>query len=458
MLHEHFRCVEPIIRFSMQFYTEPIIPLRVPTVTERLDPPLIDVYVPHGRKDRRQINIAESDAIVDEIESIVSDASFEGRTIGVVSLIGLKQSHYIQTQLLSRIGEKAYLDHDITCGNAATFQGKERDIMFVSMVEDSETQSARTMLLWEQRFNVAFSRARDRMYLVRSVDETELRPDDLKARAIQHFKSPMKMAASDAGDLIELCESGFVRDVFQRLHNLGFRVTPQVKVAGRSIDMVVEGEQGRRLAIETDGDQYHTPEQWMDDIARQRTLERMGWRFWRCWGSSFRLDPDACMTDLIETMESLGIQPLWGERPRGVYTEHRVVEEPTPASAEIPEERDFRMAAQAQRPPETSVEAEEVSSRPTISDLVTTPPPLAEAASEDLSQFETPAMEETEIVEVGDSVLISYNDEPERKYTIRISDTEHDPDRIPFLARPVPKSCCNSKTNAPRFSASFISW
>jgi hypothetical protein len=44
MLKEHFRCVEPIIRFSMQFYPEKMLPLRVPNAQERLDPPLIDIY------------------------------------------------------------------------------------------------------------------------------------------------------------------------------------------------------------------------------------------------------------------------------------------------------------------------------------------------------------------------------------------------------------------------------
>ena len=56
MLREHFRCVEPIIGFSFQFYTEPIVPVRVPKSSERLSPPLIDVLVPHGRKDRSNCN------------------------------------------------------------------------------------------------------------------------------------------------------------------------------------------------------------------------------------------------------------------------------------------------------------------------------------------------------------------------------------------------------------------
>jgi hypothetical protein len=33
MLKEHFRCVEPITRFSMPFYDEPLIPLRIPKGT-----------------------------------------------------------------------------------------------------------------------------------------------------------------------------------------------------------------------------------------------------------------------------------------------------------------------------------------------------------------------------------------------------------------------------------------
>ena len=53
ILREHFRCVEPIIRFSSRFYDKSLIPLRVPTASERLDPPLIDIYVPFGRKVRR---------------------------------------------------------------------------------------------------------------------------------------------------------------------------------------------------------------------------------------------------------------------------------------------------------------------------------------------------------------------------------------------------------------------
>jgi very-short-patch-repair endonuclease len=305
MLKEHFRCVEPIIRFSFQFYADEIVPVRLPKASERLSPPLIDVYVPHGRKDRSNRNLAEAEAIVDEVSHIVGDPKMAGRSIGVISLIGSKQAQLNQAMLLERIGEDAYLRHDIDCGDSAVFQGKEKDIMLLSMVECPQTRTSKTALPFQQRFNVALSRARDREYLFHSVTEEMLKPDDLKAKALRHFKNPTEGRIIPPTDLMALCESNFERDVLARLVELGYRVRPQVKVGPYSIDLVVEGHDDHRLAVELDGDQFHGPERWAEDLARQRVMERVGWRFWRCWGSSFRLDPEACMDDLIRSLNAM---------------------------------------------------------------------------------------------------------------------------------------------------------
>src|SRR5206468_12192374 len=101
---------------------------------------------------------------------------------------------------------------------------------------------------------VALSRARDRMYLVRSVDESILKPDDLKAKVIQHFKKPMDGSPMETKDAIRLCQSDFEREVFRKLVARGWRVRPQIKVSEYSIDLVIEGSDDRRLAVELDGD------------------------------------------------------------------------------------------------------------------------------------------------------------------------------------------------------------
>ena len=418
LLREHFRCVEPIIRFCFQFYNEPLIPLRVPNAKERLDPPLIDIYVPHGQKDRRQINVAEAEAIVEEIDTIVKDATYSDRTIGVVSLIGAKQAHYVQSLLLERIGDAAFMRHQIACGDSATFQGKERDIMFISMVDSPQSKSAKTSIVFQQRFNVALSRARDRQYLVRSVTEEMLNPEDLKAKVIQHFKSPMLNQPSDIREQIELCDSDFERDVYTRLTNLGYKVIPQVHVGLYSIDLVVEGVDDRRLAIELDGDKYHGPERWADDLSRQRVLERVGWRFWRCWGSSFTLDPDGCMDDLVSTLTLMEISPIGAMTSPVVYTEHRVVTRPNELEQGAEEHQTAMLVA----------EAVNSLSMGNLADIETSQANKTGQGQE--VPRGTEEQDEELFIQPGDRVLISYNDEPERQYTFSLSRRSHDPDHF----------------------------
>ena len=158
-----------------------------------------------------------------------------------------------------------------------------------------------------------------------SIEETDLQnTDDLKLKVIQHFKNPMPNMYENIKDNLELCDSGFERDVYKRLDDLGYLVRPQVSVGGYSIDLVVEGGHDKRLAIELDGDRYHTAENWLNDWNRQRTLERVGWIFWRCWGSDYLLDSDGCIQDLINRLESLGIKPTDDKKIDNSFTEHRI--------------------------------------------------------------------------------------------------------------------------------------
>ena len=270
----------------------------------------MDIYVPTGKREkRRKINRAEAEVIVEEIKALTQEAAYP-RSIGVVSLIGSEQAEYIRARLSDAIGEELMQRHAILCGDSATFQGTERDVIFLSMVADPTNRTALTTLRYEQRFNVAVSRARDRVVLVRSLRREDLNPSDLKARLIAHFDEPMQLATDVTRQGLDACESGFERDVMQKLLDRGYRVQPQVGPFGFRIDLVVEGANGRRLAIECDGDRFHGPEQWREDMRRQRVLERAGWQFWRCFASSFYRDVDLATADLFDTLSRLGIEPV----------------------------------------------------------------------------------------------------------------------------------------------------
>lgn len=343
VLREHFRCVAPIIEYSKrEFYDNQLRPLRLPKRSERLDPPLIDVHVLDGARGRGKINPGEARFIVEEIRKISTDPEMAGRSLGVVSLLGSEQAKFVYDMVSDELGQEVIERHDIAFGDARTFQGKERDIMFLSMVVSGTPQAA-SPHQFSQRFNVAASRARDRMYLVRSVALDQLSSADaLRRGLIEHFESPFLQTEEEIRDLRSLCESEFEREVFDVLVERGYRVVPQVAVGRYRIDLVVEGENDARLAIECDGDQYHGPDQWDHDIQRQRILERAGWTFWRCFASTFTLHKDEVVEDLVRTLEAHGIGPLGtASEARSIYSraiEFRAFEEDESAPEPITED------------------------------------------------------------------------------------------------------------------------
>ncbi|MBH0064488.1 AAA domain-containing protein [Psychrobacter sp. SZ93C1] len=329
MLKEHFRSVAPIIEFSKrEFYNHELIPLRKAKPSERLDPPLIDIYVTDGYRIKgSDINPSEVRFIVDEIKTLVSDLAYKGKTIGVVSLLGNKQAHNIMEILNKELDEAVMTAFDIACGDARTFQGKERDIMFLSLIVAPGAAHAQTRDTFAQRMNVAASRARDRMYLVRSIELDELsQADHYRAELIKHFQAPFMQDEEEVSDLRDKCESPFETEIFDLLIERGYRVVPQVKAGAYRIDIVVEGENDNSLAIECDGDRYHGPDKWESDMQRQRILERAGWKFWRCFASTFVTRRNEVVQDLLAELERLEIYPITTDTAySSSYVESRVV-------------------------------------------------------------------------------------------------------------------------------------
>ena len=65
-------------------------------------------------------------------------------------------------------------------------------------------------------------------------------------------------------------------------------------------------------------------------------LERVGWRFWRCFASNFYRDPDGVLNELVEMLTRMGIEPVGKSetsRPERRFTEHRTIK---PVAAEQP--------------------------------------------------------------------------------------------------------------------------
>ncbi|HXG52850.1 MAG TPA: AAA domain-containing protein [candidate division Zixibacteria bacterium] len=330
-LREHFRCVPEIIRFSNELcYTDaPLIPLRQPP-PKRL-PPLKTKYVNDGfcqGEGQRILNPVEADAIVAALQNCLEDDTYEGKTMGVIVLQGHAQAELIERRLAEMLEPKVREERRLRCGTPATFQGDQRDVIFLSLVvAPNHHFRALTGLPDQRRFNVAMSRARDQVWLFHSVQLHDLSREDLRWKLLNFFyNSDRQPIATPYEELLRLerelrhrsrrtgeqpspYESWFEVDVALELLRRKYRIRPQVEVAGYRIDLVVEGLDNR-LAIECDGEAWHGPDRFDQDMARQRQLERAGWTFVRVRESEFYAARDTSMHRVTEACEELGIRPI----------------------------------------------------------------------------------------------------------------------------------------------------
>jgi len=314
MLKEHFRCIPEIIQFSNELcYQGGIVPLRNPPPTQRLEPALESVFVEGGHREGRQdINKPEAREICKRLKEVIEDTRYRGKTFGVISLLGNDQAKYIFNIIDEYLTPEQQDSCKFRASDAYAFQGDERDVMLLSKVVGSNDEKRLTALtsdVYRQRFNVAVSRARDQLILFHSVQlGTDLKNTEELRYKLLNFVQKGIPTVREKEDVKDLFEYPFEEAVYYWLINRGYHVTPQVKVGNYRIDLVVEGTR-TRLAVECDGDRWHSQEVRLADGIRQRQLERAGLTFPRVWGSSFYQDPDSSMTPILSKFKELQIQP-----------------------------------------------------------------------------------------------------------------------------------------------------
>jgi len=311
-LQEHFRCVSPIIQFSNNLsYEGKIKPLRDDSEVLRRPPTV--AYRVKASEVRGSRNEEEAQTITSLLVAMTEQPEYRNASFGVISMAKEEQAFYIDTLLRRYLTETEYARREILCGNAAHFQGDERDVIFLSMVDTPEGNGPLSLrsedgndYMYKKRFNVAASRARDQMWVIHSLDpHTNLKDGDIRKRLILHAENP-KAFAIMLSEQEQRVESEFEKLVLRRLMQAGYRVVPQWPVGAYRIDLVVEGG-GKRLAVECDGDRWHPIEKLEEDMARQAILERLGWRFERIRGSQFFRNPDKAMEPVFARLRALEI-------------------------------------------------------------------------------------------------------------------------------------------------------
>lgn len=335
-LREHFRCVSPIIQFSNQLsYEGKIKPLRDDSDVKRR--PATVAYRVKSSGARGHVNEEEAYAVASLLIAATQQSEYKDATFGVISMISTTEAQALRIDTLLRryLSATEYTRRQILCGNPAQFQGDERDIIFISIVDtpkgdgplDLRSDGSANDYMYRKRFNVAASRARDQLWVVHSLDpDNDLKEGDIRKRLIKHATNP-KAATTFADEQEQRAESEFEKQVMRRLLQAGYHVVSQWPVGSYRIDMVVEGA-GKRLAIECDGDRWHPIEKLEADMARQAILERLGWRFVRIRGSQFFRNPSQAMEPVFARLQALDIPPIGtNNAPQASYQQHSELKE-----------------------------------------------------------------------------------------------------------------------------------
>ena len=314
MLREHFRCVPEIIGFSnMLSYDGKIRPLRDAS-NSMLLPAVVNYRVSNGQRDGKT-NPQEAKTIVALIQACFEQPEYDGKSFGVISLLGDEQVKLIQQEIERNLKPHDIIGRSILCGNSANFQGDERDVIFLSLV-DSGTGTGPIHMLnfgpddsYRKRYNVAVSRARDQLWVVDSLNPTtDLKPGDIRKTLIDYSLDPKASEATHA-EIEKKADSPFEVSVAHALADRGYHLVQQWKVGSYRLDIVaVCGK--KKVAIECDGERWHSGEEKIrEDMERQTILERLGWRFIRIRGSEFYKDSEKTIERVISELTSYGITP-----------------------------------------------------------------------------------------------------------------------------------------------------
>jgi superfamily I DNA and/or RNA helicase len=314
LLKEHFRCAPEIIGFSNELcYSNEIVPLRRVDSRENVGPFIVTSKVIGGsREENKALNVKEAECIVEKILECCSDERYSGMTMGVISLLGDAQAELIQEMLVDRLGMEKLLQRRLICGDAYSFQGDERDIIFLSMVIANNAKfTALTKGSDIRRFNVAASRARNQMWLFHSVDLEELNNKCVRYSLLKYCL--LKNAHEEEAVSKEyLLLNDFEVNIENIIKESGYKITPKVKVGKYIIDFVVEtdtsldmqGMHYKKIAVKCIGMSGNEDYDWQKQYEMQLCLERMGWEFYKIRASEFYRNPSVVMERLAQKLNS----------------------------------------------------------------------------------------------------------------------------------------------------------
>ena len=310
-LRWHYRSkYEELINPSNSYiYNGDLITFPQPEVPDRR--PIEISYVENGIFDKKQ-NQIEANKLIDKLIEVFRDNKSKGlnKSLGIITM-GIGQQDCIRECLQERLRMYPdlveFLDEEKTDGlfikNLETVQGDERDIIFLSIgygknIEGKFFQrfGPINQAVGYRRLNVAFTRAKEKVYIFCSFHFFDLTIKETSSKGIQFLQSYLKYAETGEIDTniinnYEKCESPLEQQIMKALQGLGYDVRSQIGCSSYRIDLGILHPIKKDefiLGVECDGAMYHSaPTARERDRLRQQILENRGWVIHRIWSQDW---------------------------------------------------------------------------------------------------------------------------------------------------------------------------
>ena len=315
MLMSHYRSETPdLIRFSNDWFygtkLEMYPPAHITGIGRRLH------YVPNGIYSEvagQRTNPVEAREVVKLIELHVND--HPDKSLGIVTM------NIPQMELIDELCQQASEPVRAFCAdesrffvrNLETVQGDEMDRIVLSLTYgknpagnfSAAVLGPLTKSGGERRLNVAITRSRSGFTVVSSLRVADLEATSAQSRGFQCLKALLLDMETqqtrtfgivnkrferrmDGVSNVVHCDSPFEEQVVEFLENEGYEIECQYGAGKFRLDIVVKERGKNILAIECDGAGYHSSlVARTRDRARQRVLEKQGWRVHRVWSTNW---------------------------------------------------------------------------------------------------------------------------------------------------------------------------
>ena len=304
LLNEHYRSHFSIIEFSNSQWYSGNLDIRTnydnlympPVEEENIE--WIDIQGNTVRPNNRSArNTKEAEKVLDIMKEIIQLYSGERPSFGIVTPFSAQANH-IEDKITDKYDEEFISEHFLIVDTAHKFQGDERDIVIFSPVISRGVSNRSSTVRFLQRtknlFNVAITRARSLLWVV---------GDKRKCvnSGVGFLKNFVEYIEHKKYNDLDLPYDGFQspweKNLYESLVSLGHEPEIQKSAGPYFLDLALTMN-GKKLAIEVDGEYWHTDisgQRLERDIVRDNNLEKMGWEVIRFWVHDLKYDLDNCI-------------------------------------------------------------------------------------------------------------------------------------------------------------------